>query len=225
MWSSFVARASSTCPGTESIGAPGSVPRSRQGTFPGLEPDPHGSRIVHAQHRLLQEVILVESPERLDLDVALLARLLRVEEHEDEAGLLHDLTVGLAELALPGEQREPVGEAGRDRDVEELLELLGAHLRQVRALAAEEQLGPDERIALEPRGVLLRRRGRCRRRRADTDSRRLQRRTCLGERRGRDRGAAEERESESNTVDVLGREHEHLPFREWAATGSAGMPG
>src|SRR5262249_30437558 len=48
---------------------------SRWDATPGaaLEPDPHRSGIVHPQHRLLQEVILVERPERLDPHVALLA--------------------------------------------------------------------------------------------------------------------------------------------------------
>src|SRR4029453_8481079 len=77
-----------------------------------LEPDPHRPGIVHPQHRLLQEVLLVERPDRLDLHVALLPGIQRVEQDEDEAGLLHDLTVGLAELARAGEQRETVGEAG-----------------------------------------------------------------------------------------------------------------
>src|SRR5262249_29655019 len=122
-----------------------------------LEPDPYRSGIVHPQHRLLQEVILVERPERLDPHVALLACIARVEQHEAEAGLRHDLTVRLAELPLPGEQREPVGEAGRGRGVEELLEFRDAHLRKAGALAAEEELGANERVpAKAPPGIRLR---------------------------------------------------------------------
>src|SRR5262249_22426678 len=157
---------------------------SRWDATPGaaLEPDPDRSGMVHPQHRLLQEVILVERPERLDPHVALLACSARIEQHEDEAGLLHDLTVRLAELPLAGEQREPVGEAGRDRDVEELLEFRDAHLRKVGALAAEEELGANELVpGKPPPGIPLRDGGRFRRGRAlgtDAHGGRLERRPC-----------------------------------------------
>src|SRR5262249_50598679 len=55
-----------------------------------LEAHPHRPGIVHPQDGLLLEVVLVERPERLDLHVALLAGIEWIEQHEDEAGLLHD---------------------------------------------------------------------------------------------------------------------------------------
>src|SRR5262245_3587758 len=110
------------------------APRHAESSQRRLEADPYCARVVDAQHRLLLEVTLVELPQRLDPEVALLAAVLRIEQHEDEAGLLHDLPVGLAELPLPRQQREAVREAGRDRAVEKLLELVGAHLWEVGAL-------------------------------------------------------------------------------------------
>src|SRR5262249_22128094 len=143
-----------------------------------LEAHPHRPGIVHPQDGLLLEVVLVERPERLDLHVALLAGIEWIEQHEDEAGLLHDPAVRLPELALSREQREPIGKARSDGDVEEILELLGAHLAKVGALAAEVELGAYEGIAREARrGVLLRERG-CSRRhgrlRADAHGWRLE---------------------------------------------------
>src|SRR5262245_47530447 len=113
-----------------------------------LEADAHRTRIVDPQHRLLQEVVLVARADGLDLQVALLAGVTGVEQHEDEAGLTHDLTP-FAELAEAGEERESVGEAGRHHGFEELRELRRADLRQTWPLAAEEQLGADERVAVE----------------------------------------------------------------------------
>src|SRR5215207_5452091 len=74
--------------------------------------------VVGAQDRFLLELSLVGSPNRLDLTVALVDCLARVEEDDDLAALLDDVAVLFLPLTVAAEDSQPLGKARRDLCVE-----------------------------------------------------------------------------------------------------------
>src|SRR5262245_64900801 len=109
-----------------------------------LKRHPDNVRVVHAKHRFLIELLLVERPDSVDLPAAPAEAFERIEEDEHERPLLDDNLVFARELTVGFQEREAVGKMRRNLLIDELLKLFRCH-HPVGPGGAEKQLGPGER--------------------------------------------------------------------------------
>ena len=108
---------------------------------------PHGPWIIHPQDGLLLKVSLVVLADLLDLSAAALLRFLRIKQDQDQASFLNELAARIAaELALAGQNGQPVRKQRGDFPVEKRLKILLAYLGAVRFVGAEEELRANERL-------------------------------------------------------------------------------